>query len=120
MAEIAKPTIIPTIGSLLLGHNCRISGLYAGEDLGAFDAVYVKSDGKVWRANGTAANAAARVRGWSATKCRVAQNDPVYKENLARQGASAGDHGPAPFAQLITTDAAKWRAIVTAAGIKLD
>ncbi|HEY2134945.1 MAG TPA: tripartite tricarboxylate transporter substrate binding protein [Xanthobacteraceae bacterium] len=50
----------------------------------------------------------------------TAQDDPTYKENLARQGASAGDHGPAPFAQLITTDAAKWRAIVTAAGIRLD
>jgi tripartite-type tricarboxylate transporter receptor subunit TctC len=50
----------------------------------------------------------------------VAQDDPIYQENLARQGASAGEHGPAPFAQLITADAAKWRAIVTAAGIKLD
>jgi tripartite-type tricarboxylate transporter receptor subunit TctC len=50
----------------------------------------------------------------------AAQNDPAYNENLARQGASAGEHGPAPFAQLIKTDAAKWRAIVTAAGIKLD
>jgi tripartite-type tricarboxylate transporter receptor subunit TctC len=50
----------------------------------------------------------------------AAQDDPAYQENLARQGASAGEHGPAPFAQLITADAAKWRAIVTAAGIKLD
>jgi putative tricarboxylic transport membrane protein len=50
----------------------------------------------------------------------AAQDDPIYNENLARQGASAGDHGSAPFAQLIKTDAAKWRAIVTAAGIKLD
>ncbi len=50
----------------------------------------------------------------------VAQDDPIYQQNLARQGASAGDHGPASFAQLISADAAKWRAIVTAAGIKLD
>ena len=50
----------------------------------------------------------------------AAQDDPIYQEHLARQGASAGEQGPAPFAQLITADAAKWRAIVTAAGIKLD
>ncbi len=77
MAEIAKPTITPTIGSLLLPHNSRLGGLYCGEDLQPFDAVYIKSDGKVWRATGAAANAAARVRGFSATHCRVAQNDPV-------------------------------------------
>ena len=50
----------------------------------------------------------------------AAQADPAYRESLARQGASAGDLGPEPFATLIRTDAAKWRAIVTAAGIKLE
>lgn len=81
MAEISKPTYVPTISSLLLGHNNRISGLIAGEDLAAFDAVYVKSDGKVWRANGTAANAAARVRGFAAEKAYAAQNDAVTVVN---------------------------------------
>jgi tripartite-type tricarboxylate transporter receptor subunit TctC len=50
----------------------------------------------------------------------AAQTDPAYRQSLARQGASAGDIGPEPFARLIRTDAAKWRAIVTAAGIRLE
>jgi tripartite-type tricarboxylate transporter receptor subunit TctC len=50
----------------------------------------------------------------------AAQKDLAYQEKLAQQGASAGEHGAEPFAQLIKTDAAKWRSIVTAAGIKLD
>jgi hypothetical protein len=37
----------------------RPTGLVAGEALVAGDVVYVKSDGKLWKANGTAANAAA-------------------------------------------------------------
>ena len=45
----------------------------------------------------------------------AAQADPAYRENLAHQGASAGELGPEPFASLIKTDAAKWHAIVTAA-----
>ena len=50
----------------------------------------------------------------------TAQSDPGYQAKLAQQGASAGEPGPGPFAELIKTDAAKWRAIVTAAGIKLE
>ena len=50
----------------------------------------------------------------------AAQIDPGYQEKLARQGASAGDLGPEPYAALIRADAAKWRAIVTAAGIRLE
>ena len=50
----------------------------------------------------------------------TAQNDPDYQQMLAKQGASAGPQGPAAFAELIKTDAAKWHQIVTAAGIKLD
>ena len=50
----------------------------------------------------------------------TAQKDPEYREKLARQGANAGEPGPKAYAELIKTDAAKWRAIVTAAGIKLD
>jgi tripartite-type tricarboxylate transporter receptor subunit TctC len=50
----------------------------------------------------------------------TAQSDPAYQHKLAQQGASAGEPGPKAFADLIKTDAAKWRAVVTAAGIKLE
>lgn len=50
----------------------------------------------------------------------AAQADPLYQQKLAQQGASAGDLGAEPFRRLIKTDAAKWHAIVTAAGIRLE
>lgn len=78
MATVAK-TGIPTVITMALPNNCRVgSGLICGEDLGACDACYIKaSDGLVYKSNGTAANAAAKVRGFSATACKVAQNDAV-------------------------------------------
>jgi tripartite-type tricarboxylate transporter receptor subunit TctC len=48
----------------------------------------------------------------------AAQNDPAYLDKLARQGASAGVPGPEAFAALIKKDAAKFGAIIRAAGIK--
>lgn len=47
-------------------------------------------------------------------------DDPVYRDKLARQHASAGEPGPEPLARLIRSEGAKWRAIVSAAGIRLD
>lgn len=39
------------------------SGFVAGEAITAGDICYIKSDGKVWKSNGTSANAAARADG---------------------------------------------------------
>jgi tripartite-type tricarboxylate transporter receptor subunit TctC len=50
----------------------------------------------------------------------AARDDHAYRQALARQGVSAGEPGPEPFERLIKSDAAKWRAIVVQAGIKLD
>lgn len=49
--------------------------LIAGEALGVADACYINADGMVYRANGTAANAAARVRGF--TPRAIAAGQPV-------------------------------------------
>lgn len=45
--------------------NQPISGLLAGEAIAATDFVYIKSDGKVWKALAAAANAAAKIAGIS-------------------------------------------------------
>jgi tripartite-type tricarboxylate transporter receptor subunit TctC len=50
----------------------------------------------------------------------AAQKDPAYLESLAKQGARAGESGPESFAALIKKDAAKWKAVITAAGIKAE
>jgi tripartite-type tricarboxylate transporter receptor subunit TctC len=47
-------------------------------------------------------------------------DDPLYRQSLARLGASAGERGPDAFARLIAEDAARWRAVIAAAGIRLD
>lgn len=79
MAAFAKPAWqgSPSPATVLFPANCKISGLICGEDIAIGDACYVKSDGKVWRSIGTAANAAAKVRGFAATPGKVAQNDAV-------------------------------------------
>jgi hypothetical protein len=65
MADIAKSgspslsTIGPAPGS------CKLPTLTAGEALGAFDACYIKNDGKVYKSTGAAANAAAKVNGFA-------------------------------------------------------
>lgn len=65
MAAVSKSGT-PSLSSVLPPQNCQLAGLVAGEAIAAGDACYVKSDGKVWLATGAAANAAAKVRGFSA------------------------------------------------------
>jgi tripartite-type tricarboxylate transporter receptor subunit TctC len=48
----------------------------------------------------------------------AAQKDPAYLESLSKHRASAGEPGPQSFAALIRKDAAKWRSVILAAGIK--
>lgn len=66
MAAFAKPTNKPSVSTVLIPYNAKISGLYAGEDLDWMDPCYIKSDGKAWKSNGTNADAAAKVRGYAA------------------------------------------------------
>ncbi len=54
------------------GGLAHISGLVAGEAIGAGDACYIKSDGSgAWKATGAAANAAAACRGFSVSDVPV-------------------------------------------------
>jgi tripartite-type tricarboxylate transporter receptor subunit TctC len=48
------------------------------------------------------------------------RDDPDYRAKLARQRVSAGEPGPDALARLIRTEAVKWRAVVTAAGLQSD
>lgn len=65
MAAITKVGT-PSLCSVLPNASAnKITGLLAGEAIAAGDACYIKSDGKVWKSTGTAANAAAKVHGWA-------------------------------------------------------
>lgn len=86
MATIAKSGT-PSLASLLPQGSDVLGRLYAGEALAAFDAVYIKSDGKVWKSTGAAANAAAKVRGYAAKATAIGEPVTVYKNVRVRYGA---------------------------------
>ncbi len=50
----------------------------------------------------------------------AAQKDPDYRAVLAKQGASFGEPGPDAYADLIKTDAVKWKTVIDETGIKLN
>jgi hypothetical protein len=75
MVALAKSGT-PSLATMLPGGECFVgSNLRAGEAIAAGDACYIKSDGKVWLATGTANNAAAQVDGFAAAA--AALNQPV-------------------------------------------
>jgi tripartite-type tricarboxylate transporter receptor subunit TctC len=50
----------------------------------------------------------------------AAQKDPDYVAKLAKLGARFGEPGPDAYANLIKTDAMKWKAVIDEASIKLN
>lgn len=79
----------PSLATTLPAPNCQVSGLVAGEALTAFCPCYVKaSDGKVYKSNGTSANAAAKVRGYAAQAYASGDTDVTLYWNVrVRYGA---------------------------------
>lgn len=63
----------PSLATLQPGYEHQLNNIVAGEDLVAGDMVYIKSDGKAWKANGTADTA------------------PAYYDGIVLQAATAGD-----------------------------
>lgn len=79
MALIAKSGT-PSLSSILPPQNCVVgSGLLAGEDIAAGDLCYIKSDGKIWLANGTAVNAAAKVDGIAARAAKSGEAVTIFR-----------------------------------------
>lgn len=74
MADLAKSGT-PSLASVLLPANAKHTGLVAGEAIAGGDICYIKSDGKVWRSNGTAATAPAKVDGFASQA--AAAGDPI-------------------------------------------
>ena len=73
MAAISKSGT-PSLATTAPGGEAWVgSGLKAGEDIAAGDACYIKSDGKVWKSTGAAANAAAKVNGFAAKAAKAGE-----------------------------------------------
>jgi hypothetical protein len=80
MAEVTK-TGTPTVSTAApIGAEHRLTGLTAGEEIAAGDAVYIKaSDGLVYKATGAAANEAARVAGFAPTPASAGEAVSIYR-----------------------------------------
>ena len=87
MADIAKSGT-PSLATTLPGPENTIGGLLAGEAIAAGDACYVKSDGKIWRATGAAANAAAVVNGFAAKAADSGAAVTLLRDVTFHYGAS--------------------------------
>lgn len=87
MATIAKSGV-PSLATVVKDPGAhQITGLLAGEALAAGDLVYVKSDGKIWKTNGTNADAAAKVDGMVLVAAQVGEACSVWFDVTVRYGA---------------------------------
>lgn len=87
MAEIAKSGI-PSLYTLGPDPGaCKHPPLLAGEAIAAGDCCYVKSDGLVWRSNGVAVAAAAKVRGVAVTKANAGEPITLMYHVVMQYGA---------------------------------
>lgn len=86
MATVAKSGV-PSLATVVPCPAHQISGLLAGEAIAAGDLCYVKSDGLVWRSNGTGVNAAAKVRGMALQAAAVGEGVTLYHDVNVRYGS---------------------------------
>jgi hypothetical protein len=104
MADIDKSGT-PSLSSLLPQQGDSISGLYAGEALGAFDACYIKaSDGKVYKSTAENADEAATVRGYAAKATDSGEPVTLYRECRVEYG-TGGTPGENVFLSAVTAGA---------------
>jgi len=87
MAAITKVGT-PSFSSLLVPQKDRLTGLVAGEVLAAGDACYIASTGLVMKSTGTAANAAAKVRGFASQITAIGEAVTLVMDANWRYGAA--------------------------------
>lgn len=86
MAEIAKSGT-PSYSSVAPPQSDTIAGFVAGEAIAAGDACYMANTGKVMKATGAAANAAARVLGFAFTDAPLGEAVTLVDRGNFRYGA---------------------------------
>lgn len=99
MAEVTK-TGTPSISTPFPGKEHFIVGLLAGEAIAGGDAVYVKSDGLIWKATGAAANAAAVVCGFACMAASVGEAVTVARQMHMQYGPNVSGTPSTPGAPL--------------------
>jgi broad specificity polyphosphatase/5'/3'-nucleotidase SurE len=96
MAEITKlSTASPSSMGLVHGGQ-KLRAIPCGENIAIGDALCLRSDGKLWKATGAAANANARCIGFAPTACDVGEVlTPIY--NVIVSGYASGLTPGAPL-----------------------
>lgn len=84
MATLTK--VSPSLATLVPDPSHTITKK-CGEAIAVGDLCYVKSDGLIWRSNGTSANAAAKVRGMAAVAADVGKTVSIYHGVQFRYGS---------------------------------
>jgi hypothetical protein len=87
MADLAKGTTAGGLSSTLVPQQHQTRGI-AGEAIALLDACYIKSDGKIWKATGAAANAAAKVRGFAAMAASVGEAVTLLEDVVVDYGTA--------------------------------
>lgn len=93
MADITKVGV-PSLSSVVPPQNCQLSGLLAGEALPAGSACYLKSDGKIWLCDGSAADALAKFRGMNMQAAAVGDAVTLYHDVNVRYGSGMTPGAP--------------------------
>jgi len=87
MPDLAKSGT-PSLATVQPGYEHQINGLVAGEAIAAGDLVYINADGKVWTADGGAADAEAKVRGMVLQAAVVGDGVTVLRGVVVRYAAA--------------------------------
>lgn len=96
MSVVTKGGVSPDMGSLL--RTVPISGLVAGEDIANGDMCYIKSDGKAWRTDATAADAKAVPAGMCFRGAKA--GEPVTLWNVGTRSSYGATGAFTPGAKL--------------------
>lgn len=86
MATITKVGT-PSLSTVVPCPAHQIAGLLTGEAIAAGDLVYIKSDGKIWKSDGSAADAEAQVRGMVLIATASGEAATIYHGVTVRYGS---------------------------------
>jgi tripartite-type tricarboxylate transporter receptor subunit TctC len=117
----------PALLSLVQGGRLKLLAVTSPQRLSArpdlptvAEAGYAGFDALAWNGlfapTGTPLEVINRIN----TDVNAAMADPVFKQNMLKQGLIIGGGTPAAFKTFIDTETRKWGAIITRANIKLD
>jgi tripartite-type tricarboxylate transporter receptor subunit TctC len=115
---IAPQVNAGVLRALAVASEDRVSAMSEVPTMG--EAGFPRVTGEVWFGLVASAKTPPGIVARLQAALTATHRDPVYREKLARQHASIGEPGPQSLAHLIHSEAAKWRMVVGAAGIKLD